>query len=114
MKSKSYTDIRKSVIVHNLHLKTFLFPFFFHQSLHPKSFQSECFCYLYILSSYIYISIRTTSNKVRMREMFHVKHGVMLCPLENCLDRPWAWDTTAGTCLDDQPKKIAKKKALKT
>ena len=29
-----------------------------------------------ILYIHVYISIRTTSDKVRMRQMFHVKHGV--------------------------------------
>ena len=33
--------------IHRFLKSEILFPFFFHQSLHPKSFQKECFCYLF-------------------------------------------------------------------
>ena len=61
MKSNYYTNIRKYVIVHTYNNR---FPnfsvftdssnhksvsFLFHQSLHPKSFQNECFSYLFVL-----------------------------------------------------------------
>ena len=48
------------------------------------SMHSAVYIYIYI---YIYISIRTTSDKVRMRQMFHVKHGVG-APPTTCMRSP--------------------------
>ena len=42
------------------------------------------YIYIYI---YIYISIRTTSRLLRMRQMFHVKHGVD-APPTTCMRSP--------------------------
>ena len=50
---------------------------------------------LYII---YYISIRTTSDKVRMRQMFHVKHGI---------------DAPPTTCMRSPKKKKAQKSMLR-
>ena len=60
---------------------------------------TEFYAFLGILYIYIYIlSIRTTSDKVRMRQMFHVKHGV---------------DAPPTTCMRSPKKKKAQKSMLR-
>ena len=58
---------------------------------------TEFYAFLGILYIYI-LSIRTTSDKVRMRQMFHVKHGV---------------DAPPTTCMRSPKKKKAQKSMLR-
>ena len=60
-----------------------------------------CLLYCQNISTYIEIataSIRTTSDEVRMRQMFHVKHGV---------------DAPPTTCMRSPKKKKAQKSMLR-
>ena len=63
-----------------------------------KPHTTEFYAFRGILYIICYISIRTTSDKVRMRKMFHVKHGV---------------DAPPTTCMRSPKKEKAQKSMLR-
>ena len=67
--------------------------YFFNVMVHLQTARGTCM-YVHL----VYICIRTTSDEVRMRQMFHVKHGV---------------DAPPTTCMRSPKKKKAQKSMLR-